>query len=217
MHSKNSSNNQETPSRSFIELARRAQIIDATIEVLADYGYVNLSFSRIAKHAKISPSLISYHFKDKNELLMEVLTTVTAERVKHVQAAIQGAATAADKLQLALEADLAHMGTHPKHFPAVVEITFNSRDENGKITYMLDDNNQPQDDPNTKLLADILHSGQQSGEFSDFDVDHVALVLDAARDNFLALLPLRADYDLERFSKSLVQTAFLLVQKGGKK
>jgi len=215
MHSKNSSDTQSTPERSFIERARRAQIIEATIEVLADYGYVNLSFSRIAKHAQISPSLISYHFKDKKELLYEVLTTISIDRMQHAQTALQAASTATDKLRIAIEADLAYMGTHPKRFPAIVEISFNSRDANGRITYMAEEGAEPQADPATILVQDIMRTGQESGEFGEFDVEFVALIIDAARDNFLALLPLKPDSDLERFSTNLVETALLLVK--GKK
>lgn len=217
MHSKNSSNNQSMPARSFIEQARRTQIVEATIEVLADYGYINLSFNRIAKHAKISPSLISYHFKDKKELLYEVLTTISMDRIQHAQAAVDAATTATDKLRVAIEADLAHMGTHPKRFPAVVEITFNSRDASGRITYMADENDTPQADPATILLENIMRAGQKSGEFGDFDIEHAALIIDAARDNFLALLPLRPESDLERFSNNLVDTALMIVKKGEKK
>jgi AcrR family transcriptional regulator len=217
MHSKNSPSDQSKPERSFIEQARRAQIVEATIEVLADYGYINLSFSRIAKHAKISPSLISYHFKDKKELLYEVLTSISMDRIQHVQPVIDAAPTATDKLRVAIEADLAHMGTHPKRFPAIVEISFNSRDANGRITYMADESDEPRTDPATKLLEDIMRDGQKNGEFGDFDVEHAALIIDAARDNFLALLPLRPDSDLERFSNNLVGTALMIVKKGEKK
>lgn len=212
MHSKNDSNDQSDSERSFIEKARRAQIVEATIEVLADYGYINLSFNRIAKHAKISPSLISYHFKDKNELLYEVLTTISIDRIQHAQAAIDAASTATDKLRVAIEADLAYMGTHPKRFPAVVEIAFNARDKNGRITYMASENDEPQTDPATVLLEDIMRAGQKSGEFGDFDVEYAALIIDAARDNFLALLPLRPDSDLEQFSNNLVETALMIVK-----
>jgi AcrR family transcriptional regulator len=213
MHSKNSSDVQSTPQRSFIEQARRAQIVEATIEVLADYGYANLSFSRIAKHAKISPSLISYHFKDKKELLYEVLTTISIDRMQHAQTAVNAVSAAADKLRVAIEADLAYMGTHPKRFPAVVEITFNSRDANGRITYLADGEDELQADPATVLLEDIMRAGQKSGEFGEFDVAFAALVIDAARDNFLALLPLRPDSDLEQFSSNLVETALMIVKR----
>jgi hypothetical protein len=62
-----------------------------------------------------------------------------------------------------------------------------------------------------------MSAGQKSGEFGEFDVEHAALIIDAARDNFLALLPLRPNADLERFSNNLVETALMIVKKGDKK
>ncbi|QBJ96350.1 TetR/AcrR family transcriptional regulator [Rhodococcus sp. ABRD24] len=63
---------------SFIEAARRAQIIDSTISVVAESGYKAASFTRIAKHASISPGLITYHFEKKEALMRAVLETVEA-------------------------------------------------------------------------------------------------------------------------------------------
>ena len=39
------------------------------IEVLAELGYAQTSFARIAERAGISKSVISYHFAGKDELL----------------------------------------------------------------------------------------------------------------------------------------------------
>ena len=63
---------------SFIEAARRTQIIDATIAVVAENGYTAASFARIAKRASISPGLITYHFAKKEALMRAVLETVEA-------------------------------------------------------------------------------------------------------------------------------------------
>lgn len=66
------------PRSTFIEAARRAQIVDATISVVAENGYKAASFARIAKRASISPGLITYHFDKKEELMRAVLETVEA-------------------------------------------------------------------------------------------------------------------------------------------
>lgn len=195
--------------RTFIEDARRTQIIEATIEVLADYGYANLSFARIAKHASISPSLISYHFKDKQELLDEVTAAIAGKRIEHSLQSIAALTTATDKLRAALEADLAYMGTHPKHFQALVEVTFNSRNTSGKIVYSGDE-----DDPMQAMLCNILESGQKSGEFAKFDAYNAALIIDGGRNTFLAQLPLRPSFHLEHFTKSIVEVALLIAKKG---
>src|SRR6202453_4771003 len=47
--------------RTFIETARRAQIVAAAIDTIAELGYAQASFARIADRVGISRGLISYH------------------------------------------------------------------------------------------------------------------------------------------------------------
>ena len=124
--------------KTFIEQARRHQIIEATVDTLAQYGYVNTSFARIAQHVGISPSLISYHFKNKEELTNEVFNSIALRRVNYVTERVERAASATDKLRVALESDLANMGTQPKYFHALNEILFSMRGKNGALTYLGD-------------------------------------------------------------------------------
>ncbi|WP_206059442.1 TetR family transcriptional regulator, partial [Nonomuraea zeae] len=63
-------------SRTFIEEARRAQIISCAIEVLADQGYPHTTLAKIAKQAKISTGVISYHFGGKKQLIQAVVEEV---------------------------------------------------------------------------------------------------------------------------------------------
>ncbi|WP_150821088.1 TetR/AcrR family transcriptional regulator, partial [Streptococcus pneumoniae] len=58
---------------SFIAEARREQIILACIDTLEEVGYNNLSLTKVAKKAKISTGLISYHFNDKLYLMNRTL------------------------------------------------------------------------------------------------------------------------------------------------
>jgi len=53
------------------------RILEATLEVLVETGFSNLSFSKIADEADISKSLISYHFNSKKELVTELLNWLT--------------------------------------------------------------------------------------------------------------------------------------------
>ncbi|GAB2696554.1 TetR family transcriptional regulator [Paenibacillus thermoaerophilus] len=70
--------------QSFIAKARRAQIIDAAIATLDEIGYVNTSLAQIAKRAGISTALISYHFKDKNDLMDHTLMTLLHDEASYV-------------------------------------------------------------------------------------------------------------------------------------
>ena len=62
--------------RTFIETARRAQIVAAAIDTLAEVGYARASLGRIAQRIGISRGLISYHFAGKDELMTEVVREV---------------------------------------------------------------------------------------------------------------------------------------------
>src|SRR5262249_49744395 len=53
---------------------RRAQILDAALDVMAEHGFRGASIKRIAQRAGLkSPALIYWYFKDKQALLEAVL------------------------------------------------------------------------------------------------------------------------------------------------
>jgi AcrR family transcriptional regulator len=67
--------------RTFTESARRAQIVTAAIEVIAEVGYAKASFSRIAKQAALSSTgMISYHFAGKDDLLTACVASPRSSR-----------------------------------------------------------------------------------------------------------------------------------------
>jgi len=188
---------------SFIESARRIQIMEATVEVLAEVGFINTSFARIADKAGIAPSLISYHFKNKDELTREVFWSISRQRQQHITNEILKCTTATDKLQAALESDLTYMGDRPHYFQALAEIMFASRTDNGALIYMLAERDAK---PRT-TIRDILVSGQEGGEFGEFDATNLAFIIEAARDSFLAQLPMNPRLDLEKFTPALINFA----------
>ena len=56
-----------------METARRAQIMAAAIDTIAEAGFAGASFARIAGKLGISRGLISYHFAGKDDLVKEVI------------------------------------------------------------------------------------------------------------------------------------------------
>ncbi|MBV9802070.1 MAG: TetR family transcriptional regulator, partial [Solirubrobacterales bacterium] len=60
-------------SRTFIEQARRAQIVGVAIDTIAELGYAQASLARIAERAGISKGVIAYHFAGKEDLIAEVV------------------------------------------------------------------------------------------------------------------------------------------------
>jgi TetR/AcrR family transcriptional regulator, transcriptional repressor of bet genes len=52
---------------------RRAQIVEALVEVMARKGYDGASIADVATQAGLAPGLVHYHFKSKLEILLAVL------------------------------------------------------------------------------------------------------------------------------------------------
>jgi AcrR family transcriptional regulator len=64
-------------SRINIAEIRRRQIVDAAIRVMAERGWNETSIDEITREAGVSRGLVSYHFRDKRELLSEMLRRCT--------------------------------------------------------------------------------------------------------------------------------------------
>jgi TetR/AcrR family transcriptional repressor of bet genes len=185
--------------RTFIEEARRSQIIVSAIETLAELGYVKSSLAQIAKHAGISTSLIPYHFKDKDELMEQTVSEISANWIAYVQTQVSTVTSARERLHIYIESNLACMGTRPKHFLALLEIVFNVRNADGLLRYVVED-----EDPSMVLLEQLLADGQQSGEFRQFDIHHMAIAIRGAIDQFLGQMN-KARADLEIYTSEVVE------------
>lgn len=66
--------------------ARREQISDALIRVMAKRGYDGASIADIAKTARLTPGLVHYHFDTKQEILLLALDRLVARHVSGLEA-----------------------------------------------------------------------------------------------------------------------------------
>ena len=95
--------------RSATSAARRAQILDATIEVIAAEGFAGASFKRIDEHAGLSSTrLISYHFAGKDEL-MAALVGYSDTRRSEMAALLQVVMAGAGGATTDAPSDLSHL------------------------------------------------------------------------------------------------------------
>ncbi len=95
---------------SFIEAARRAQIIESAIETIADAGYAHASLAQIARRAGISKGVISYHFADKDELIRRVVSEILGAFDSYMRPRVQAErSAAAAMLRVYIESNVAFM------------------------------------------------------------------------------------------------------------
>jgi AcrR family transcriptional regulator len=184
--------------RSFIELARRKQIIEQTIDTLADLGYAQTSLAQIAKRAGISKGVISYHFAGKNELIRETFFAVYIAGAEFMGPQIERATTATGRLRAYIESNLGFMHAHPRHIRAIAEIVAGWRDERGKFPLTAQD-----EEPIVDILMAMLRDGQERGELRAFDPRVVARSLRGAIDAAAGELVVRPDTDLVAYGREL--------------
>lgn len=67
------------PPRKLSRAARRQQLIEATIEVLAQKGYARMTLGDVARAAGLSHGLVNFHFESKERLLSETLLFLAEE------------------------------------------------------------------------------------------------------------------------------------------
>jgi TetR/AcrR family transcriptional repressor of bet genes len=70
---------------------RRIQLIEATIDVLAERGYSRTTLTEVARKAGLSHGLVNFHFETKERLLEETLAYLVEEYRLNWQKALSGA------------------------------------------------------------------------------------------------------------------------------
>ncbi|MDX3104826.1 TetR/AcrR family transcriptional regulator [Nonomuraea angiospora] len=187
--------------RTFIEEARRAQIIACAIEVLADQGYAHATLARIARHAKISTGVISYHFGGKMQLIEAVVAEVTRLATDLMLPRILAQPTATRALRAYIEGNLDFMRQHRKPLLALVEIiTHASSEQSGPGPYAA------QAEAAVTDLEKVLDWGRRSGEFRDFDERTMAITIRGAIDAVPGRLIHEPGLDLDLLARELVTT-----------
>lgn len=163
----------EEPKRTFVEQARRRQITTAAIEILAAHGYRGATFARIAAHAGISPSLISYHFSTKAELMGQVVSDILADLDTALEDQLAGASGHSAALRILIEAQVRYFAEHTTEVLALGHL--DQADEETVSSSLGGHLHQALEEMET-LFAD----GQAAGEFAEFPTRPMAVTLLAA-------------------------------------
>jgi AcrR family transcriptional regulator len=162
--------------RTFTETARRAQIVAAAIDTIAELGYGQASLARIAGTAGTSKGVIIYHFGGKDELIRELVAGLVARGVAYMEPQIDAEPTGAGKLRAYIESNLAFMRENRNHMVAIVEIALNARAADGSRLYDFS-----VQDAGVAALEQLLAYFQGTGEFrAGFDPHVMAMAIRSA-------------------------------------
>ncbi|GAB3742710.1 TetR/AcrR family transcriptional regulator [Microlunatus parietis] len=213
--------------RSAAAAARRAQIIEATIETVAELGYARTTFARIAARGGLSSTrLISYHFDSKTALMQAVLDDVyrsidafllarrsvdPASRPIGRPADGEGLdppASAAAELRAYITGVVAYVDDHRSRLRALQSI----------FAAVHDDPDSPaahQADPQGQVMSHLhglLRRGQEQGEFRSFDPLVIAAMVQRTLEGLTRLLD-HPDVDLPHYAEELATAVDLATRR----
>jgi len=187
---------------SFIEKARRAQIVQCAIETIAEIGYAQASIGQIAKRANVSKGVITYHFASKDDLLEEVVAAYAIAAEAFIRPVAANAATPKERLRKYMEANLAFIAEHRKMVFAVVEIAAGMRTKEGKLRFSAD-----ADESIYQPIEEILYAGAEAGcfrEFTPLSARVTALAIRHAIDGFSLELMRTPDLSVKEYTEELI-------------
>jgi TetR/AcrR family fatty acid metabolism transcriptional regulator len=195
--------------RTFIEQARRLQILDAALELFASKGYNETSLSDIAGTLSISKGVISYHFEGKAELGAEAVRHMLRHYGEFVRQRLEGKASLRDKLLELPAACIDFVRQHPSSYVVYLDTvgSFGTTADRQKFMAWADAGMRT-------LICEMLTEAQDRKEIPRFAVQPVADVLQAAVDGLTQQASVApTEVDLES-SKRLLQKILAAIFDG---
>jgi AcrR family transcriptional regulator len=101
---------------------RRAQIIDAATEVIANRGYAHASLKDIADAAGVTPALIYHYFDSKEDLLLAAMAAVQQTLHRAVDAARDRESDPFQRIAATVDEAAAQFDLHPEFFRLIYDM-----------------------------------------------------------------------------------------------
>ena len=125
----------EGGSSTFTQLKRRDQLVDCAIDAVAELGFPRTSVAEVARRARVSKGVVTYHFAAKDDLISAMIAQVLGSMTEYVQPRL----LAAEPLTFPEKFIAAYIGTwveyfrtHAREVIALVRIYNSFRDEAGR-------------------------------------------------------------------------------------
>ena len=184
----------------FIEAARKEQLIAAALETIADLGFANASLARIAERAGISKGVIGYYFPSKDDLVRAVVDSFYLTGHEQMMATLKDATSATELLREYITTNIAYIDRNRVATRAIGDIVANFRKPDGEPHYKVEDT-----EPMIAGTAAMFEWGQQTGEFRAFDTRVMAVTLRSAIDSFSGQLAINPDLDVAAYIRELTE------------
>jgi TetR/AcrR family transcriptional regulator, fatty acid metabolism regulator protein len=209
--------NNDPKGLTFIEAARRAQIVDAAVALIAELGYPQVSIAKIAERINVAKSVVLYHFKTKDALIAAIVEDVMTTAAVTMAPLLTAESTAAGKLSAYIRANVAVLHEHRLRSVAMFEIVGAYRSADGRRFDQVAAESVQAEPPEGELaLLDplaIFDAGVRSGEFRPLPSVFMRNALRAALDGAVSELARDLDYDVLGYGEELVTIFHLATRR----
>jgi AcrR family transcriptional regulator len=191
-------------STTFIQSARRAQIVAAAIEVIAEIGWAQTSIRKIADRVGVAMSAVLYHFGAKDNLVEAIVEEMYRSALSVLTPALNAESSAADKLTAYIRASIAYFDTHRSQLAALSQLGAGYQPGNGKRFEELGLTPELRDELAVLDPTAILIGGQDADEFGDFPVSSMAVALRGAVNAVVEKILREPGFDATAYGEDLV-------------
>jgi len=158
---------------------RREQMLRAALEVIADRGYADTRIADVAERTGISPALVIYYFKTKDQLLAEAIRYAEDGWYAEGQRRMEALPTAAAQIEEIVAMTCLPEADAEAHDSWLLWLDFWAL---AARSPRVADLRQKADERWRDLIVSLVRSGQQAGEFRAVDPVDFAVLLSALLD-----------------------------------
>jgi AcrR family transcriptional regulator len=158
---------------------RREQMLHAALEVISARGYADTRIADVAERAGVSPALVIYYFKTKDQLLTEAIRYYEDNWYAVGQSRMAGLSTAAQRLEeFVAMSTLSEADPEPEGSWQLWLDFWAQAARNTEVAGV----RQKSDERWRDIIAALVQSGQEAGEFRETDSASFAVYLSTLLD-----------------------------------
>jgi AcrR family transcriptional regulator len=148
-----------------------ARILEVARRRFESFGYRRTNIAEIARDAGVAPGTIYRHFKNKEDLLRQVVEQSNAEWLEEARSVLRGEGTAIERLNRLGQASV-EFNRRYKLLGAVLE-----RDREIIFAPLLDELHDKLLEENVAMMAEAIRQGVEDGSLRPVDPEKAALIV----------------------------------------
>ena len=153
---------------------RREQMLRAALEVIADRGYADTRIADVAERIGISPALVIYYFKTKDQLLTEAIRYLDNIWYADGQRRMSELPSAAQRIEeIVAMSCLPEADTEPRSSWRLWLDFWALAACNAEVAGL----RKRDDERWREMIGSVVRTGQEAGEFRVVDPDNFAILL----------------------------------------